>query len=259
PDQFEFRARFDQEVRALRTLSHPNIIKLLDEGLCDRGPYYVMEYLSGGTLHERKKRMSVDAKIAAIEQITNALEHAHANGITHRDLKPDNVLFDASGNVKVGDFGCLRWAGHSLNLTRPGLGTPGYCAPEQAEHGDADERSDLYSLGALILQVFYGDLPSYNARHELLKWTGYDNTPPVMRDLIIKLLQWDARYRHQDVHAFRKAFRLVADELRRIEQERARERAESVKQLLKVAGITVAVCAGIFVAVAAVKAIAKSA
>jgi len=157
----EFVRRFRREAQAAASLSHPNIVSIYDVGHEQGLHFIVMEYVSGPTLKDVIQRGRLDplraADIAA--QICEALEHAHAGGVIHRDIKPHNILL--SGNrVKVTDFGIAR-AASAVNITSAGtvLGSVKYLSPEQARGGFAGERSDLYSLGVVLYEMVTGSVP----------------------------------------------------------------------------------------------------
>jgi serine/threonine-protein kinase len=166
-DDAEFVERFRQEARSAASLSHPNIVPVYDQGRSEDGSYYMaMEYVPRGTLKDWIKRegaLAPEAAAGVALQIANALQVAHAKGVIHRDIKPQNVLVTSSGDVKVADFGIARAAAASTQ-TRTGLvlGTAGYMSPEQAKGEPVGPGSDLYSLGIVLYEMLTGNLP-YNA------------------------------------------------------------------------------------------------
>src|ERR1700746_3581609 len=137
----QFSERFEREARAVARLNHSNICTLHDVGL----NYLVMEYIDGAPL---KGPLPLDQALKFVGQICDALDAAHRKGITHRDLKPGNILVTKQG-IKLLDFGLARMARgeHHPTLTRPGdvMGTPAYMAPEQREGKPGDARSDIYA------------------------------------------------------------------------------------------------------------------
>ena len=163
--------RFLREIRLLAHLQHPNILGLVDSGEAAGLVYYVMPYLSEGSLRDRLNRdreLPVADAIQILREAAGALAHAHAHGVVHRDIKPENILFNA-GHAQVSDFGIARMvsegdAGTALatTLTAIGLtiGTPQYMAPEQAA-GDpnTDQRTDLYALGVTAYESLAGVPP----------------------------------------------------------------------------------------------------
>src|SRR2546421_8446484 len=159
-DQLE---RFRREARSVAQLSHPHIVGVIDAGEDDGRPYIVLEYVEGETLKDRIRRMGrlpVDEAIAYAIEIARALGCAHAHGIVHRDVKPQNVLIDEEGSAKVTDFGIARSL-HEEGLTADGrvLGTTDYVSPEQALGQDVDGQSDIYSLGVVLFEMLSGQVP----------------------------------------------------------------------------------------------------
>src|ERR671938_69750 len=159
-DQLE---RFRREARAVAQLSHPHIVGVIDAGEEDGRPYIVFEYVEGETLKERIRRcgrLPVDESLAYAIEITRALGAAHARGIVHRDIKPQNVLIDEEGMAKVTDFGIARSL-EEEGLTADGrvLGTTDYVSPEQALGHAVNGQSDIYSLGVVLWEMLTGDVP----------------------------------------------------------------------------------------------------
>src|SRR4051794_23979301 len=159
-DQLE---RFRREARAVAQLSHPHIVGVIDAGEDENRPYIVFEYVEGETLKDRIRRLGrlpVDESIAYAIEIARALGNAHAHGIVHRDVKPQNVLLDPEGSAKVTDFGIARSL-RDDGLTADGrvLGTTDYVSPEQALGHDVDGQSDIYSLGVVLYEMLTGDVP----------------------------------------------------------------------------------------------------
>jgi serine/threonine protein kinase len=151
-----FLARFEREARLAAGLNHPNLVKLFDYSVEDERPYLVMEYVPGGTL---ARGTSPEDPVQMARDLLDALAHIHAAGILHRDVKPANVLLDASGAPRLTDFGIAR-SEDQTGLTQTGqvLGTLRYIAPEVAAGEPATLRSDLYSLGVLLSECA-GDPP----------------------------------------------------------------------------------------------------
>ena len=159
-DQLE---RFRREARAVAQLSHPHIVNVIDAGEDAGHPYIVFEYVDGETLKDRIGRMGglpVDQAVAYAIVLARALVCAHARGIVHRDIKPQNVLIGPDGSAKVTDFGIARSL-EDDGLTAAGrvLGTTDYVSPEQALGRDVNGQTDIYSLGVVLYEMLVGDVP----------------------------------------------------------------------------------------------------
>ena len=159
-----FVERFRREAKNAASLNHSSIVQVYDQGRAEDGTYFMaMEYVPGGTLKERLVREGpLDPREAAgiASRVAEALETAHARGIVHRDIKPQNVLLTASGDAKVADFGIAR-AASSKTMTETNLilGTASYMSPEQVRGERAGPASDLYSLGVVLYEMLTGELP----------------------------------------------------------------------------------------------------
>ena len=155
--------RFKNESKAISLLNHPNIVKVYDVSVNDDLQYIVMEYVDGMTLREylnqRGGRLTNRETVHFISQILKALEHAHANGVVHRDIKPQNIMVLRDGSVKVTDFGIACLASASQTLTQEALGSVHYISPEQARGDRTDARSDIYSAGVVLYEMLTGRLP----------------------------------------------------------------------------------------------------
>lgn len=157
-----FVRRFRREGGLVQQLRHPNIIPVSDYGEDDGLVYLTMPYIEGETLDDIYRRGGATQEQAArwISQVANALHYAHEQGVIHRDVKPGNVIVDKNERAHLGDFGLARWIEGSSTLTGSMLmGTPAYMSPEQARGEKLDARSDQYSLGVIIFQLFTGRLP----------------------------------------------------------------------------------------------------
>ncbi len=160
----EFLRRFNTEAQAAASLSHTNIVSVYDVGKQGHLNYIVMEYAEGITLKEymkNKGKLNLNEALDFSMQIAQALEHAHSKRIVHRDIKPQNIVLDNNGTLKVTDFGLAK-ATSSATVVAEGasaLGSVHYASPEQARGGHTDERSDIYSLGVVMYEMFTGRLP----------------------------------------------------------------------------------------------------
>jgi eukaryotic-like serine/threonine-protein kinase len=158
------KERFVREARLAASLSHPNVVTIFDTGQDEGRPYIVMECVDGRTLAERldEEGPLPPAEIAAIgAQICAGLEHAHAAGLVHRDLKPGNLIERSEdGTIKIADFG-IAHAADVTGLTETGtiLGTASYLAPEQADGGQISPATDLYALGVVLYELVAGRPP----------------------------------------------------------------------------------------------------
>ncbi len=151
-----FRARFRREVEAVAALEHPAIVPLYDSGEHEGQPYMVMRLMTGGTLADRLRRGPLPLVQAAriIGQLAPALDAAHAAGLIHRDVKPDNVLFDQTDQPYLADFGVVGVMQASTMLTRSAvIGTPDYMAPELSRPGGLSPLVDVYALGVMLFEM----------------------------------------------------------------------------------------------------------
>lgn len=201
-----------REPRLLATLSHPNIVTVLTAERIDDVFFIVMEYVAGETLEaisDREGALDLSRALDFACQICNAVDHAHSQGIIHRDLRPGNVIVTEAGIAKVADFGTSRFleiAAHGTTV----IGSPPYMAPEQF-HGKAVFASDVYSLGVTTYQLLTGRLP-YDApapgdlerlmRGELTTSPRLHNAkiPKVIADVVLKAMAPDIAQRYARAH-----------------------------------------------------------
>ena len=168
--------RFIDEIRTTAHLRHPHILPLFDSGAADGLPYYVMPFVDGESLRSRLRThgaLPLGEAVRILREVADALAHAHASGIIHRDVKPDNVLM-SGGHAFLADFGVARAvAAHvaqDQTVTGTGLmmGTPGYMAPEQVTGGVIDRRSDVYAFGAMAYELLAGAPPFTGMRQDIV-------------------------------------------------------------------------------------------
>lgn len=157
------RKYFMREVKLSASLNHPNIVHIYDIGNTDGVLWYAMEFVDGVTLAQYlpngKPLDDLGFLYSAFSQLCEALDHAHGQGILHRDVKPDNALVASDGSVKLFDFGLARIADQGFGDQSLLLGTPFFMAPEQLTGGKVDHRADVYALGVLLYRMLAGELP----------------------------------------------------------------------------------------------------
>ena len=160
----DLRERLTREALAAgRLTAGPNTVTIYDVGEWDGRPYIVMEFLPGGSLEEQLRRdgpVSPRRALACLADAAAALDHAHASGVVHRDVKPANLLLDGEGRLHVADFGIASAAGlASMTLTGTVLGTAGYLSPEQAQGRPATPAADRYALAVVGFELLAGERP----------------------------------------------------------------------------------------------------
>ncbi len=229
-DDESFVERFRREAKSAASLNHPSIVQVYDQGRAQEdGTYYIaMEYVPGGTLKERIQRERLldhreAARIAA--RVAEALQTAHARGIVHRDIKPQNVLLTASDEAKVADFGIARAASSkTMTETNLVLGTSAYMSPEQVRGERVGPASDLYSLGVVLYEALTGEQP-YRADDPIATAMKHLDEPPPhpgvanpaipegLDALVVKLLAKNPEDRYASAAALAEDLRRVRDGL----------------------------------------------
>src|SRR5699024_8051019 len=225
----EFIERFDREAKAATSVSHPHIVNIYDVGeeTEDHILYIVMEYVDGMTLKEYIQQNSpIDVKetIKIMEQLTSAISHAHASGLIHRDVKPQNILIDNTGNIKITDFGiAMALSATSLTQTNSILGSVQYISPEQARGGKATKKSDIYSLGIVMFELLTGQLPFSGQSPVAIALKHLQEDTPSIRDLdqdipqsieniVLKSTTKDPTYRYQTADEMQEALEHALDD-----------------------------------------------
>lgn len=218
--------RFSREAKTLASLSHSNIVKVLDYGEFEATPYLVLEFISGGTLSSRMGKPIHYAEAATIlAPIARALTYAHQQKIVHRDIKPANILLNETGQAMLSDFGILKLMdleeSHGLTGTGKITGTPAYMSPEQIRGKEIDGRSDIYSLGIVFFEMVTGRKPyTANTPIELSMQHLHDPIPKAkqfVRDLpsdvdqvFVKAMAKNPEERFQSMNAFAAALEKLA-------------------------------------------------
>lgn len=226
------RRRFQQEAQTASSLNHPHILTILEAGEFEERQYLVAEFVDGGTLSDwaRAEPRGWRQVVELMVGVADALATAHAAGILHRDVKPDNILITASGYAKLADFGLAKLQEPSpsnptvTGHTRPGaiLGTIPYMSPEQAQGKPLDARSDIFSFGIVLHELLanqrpfggQSDLETLQAIQHQAPTPLTDTLPPLLRNLVEKALEKDPAERYQSMRE------LVVD-LRRVARHRS--------------------------------------
>ncbi|MFD1031018.1 Stk1 family PASTA domain-containing Ser/Thr kinase [Metaplanococcus flavidus] len=208
----ELRRRFQREALSTTSLAHPNIVNIFDVGEDGAMPYLVMEYVPGKTLKEyiiEHSPIAPERAVKIMKQLASALAHAHHNQIVHRDIKPQNILMDAEGNVKISDFGiAMALSATSYTQTNSVLGTVHYLSPEQARGGNATKKSDIYSLGIVMYELLTGRLPFSGESAVSIALKHLQTETPSLREIVptipqslenvvLKATAKDAQHRYQ--------------------------------------------------------------
>jgi eukaryotic-like serine/threonine-protein kinase len=215
-----FQERFFREARLAAALSHPNLVAVYDVGDDDGLPFIVMEYVEGETLAELTARtgpMEPERAVDLLLQVCAGLEHAHAAGLVHRDIKPRNLLVRTDGVVKIADFGIARTL-QATRLTQVGtvLGTAAYLAPEQAAGEPVTAAADIYSLGAVAYELLSGRTPyEFDSLADLAVKQrqpppGLPDVPPALEHAVLRALAFKPANRPRSAATF--AEELAQDE-----------------------------------------------
>ncbi len=220
----QFRTRFDREAKTIAMLEHPAIVPVYDFGEEDGQPYFVMRYMTGGSLSDRMKNgpMALQEVTRILAHIAPALDDAHTKGIIHRDLKPGNILFDQFNEPYISDFGIAKLSDTQTNVTGSAIvGTPAYMSPEQAQGEGIDGRSDIYGLGVILFELltgqqpYHGDTPMSVVVKHITDPVPHildikPDLPPDIEFIIEKAMAKDRNERFQNVRSLADALNKVA-------------------------------------------------
>ncbi|HEX4928082.1 MAG TPA: serine/threonine-protein kinase [Burkholderiales bacterium] len=211
-----FRKLFFTEASLAGKLEHPHICQIYDAGMGEDSGYIVMEYVPGGNMERfcgEKERLSIAEVVEVIFKCTRALAYAHMHGVTHRDIKPGNILYASTPtDVRISDFGlALNVGAETTQIT--GVGSPAYMSPEQIREELVDHRTDLYSLGVVMYQLLAGTLPfrGTNKFSMIYQITQTEAPPPsshradvpaVLDRIVRRAMQKDAAHRYHSGDEF---------------------------------------------------------
>ena len=240
----EDKARFVQEAKAAASLSHPNVCTIFGvgehEGPASAGTpagkhiFIEMEFVEGQTLRVKGSAIPLKQAIEVGIQLADGLAAAHEKGIVHRDLKPENIMLQKDGRVRIMDFGLAKLKGVS-RLTKAGstVGTAGYMSPEQVQGLETDHRTDIFSLGVLLYELFAGESPFKGVHETAINYeiVNVDASPisaarpdidPALDGIVLECLAKEPGERYQSVAE-------VAKELRRYKRESSRSRVSRIR------------------------------
>ncbi len=234
------KARFIQEAKAASALNHPNVCTIHDIQEHEGQLFIVMEFIDGQTLREKMATLSFKQAIEVGIQIADGLAAAHEQGIVHRDIKSDNIMIRKDGIAQIMDFGLAKLRGIS-RLTKEGstLGTAGYMSPEQVQGLEVDHRSDIFSLGVVLYEMFTGQLPFKGVHETAISYeiVNIDAPPmssikpdidPALDAIVLECLEKDVNERTQSA-------KQVSIDLKRFKRETSKTRVSRITQAHPVA------------------------
>jgi serine/threonine protein kinase len=205
------KAHFRRELKMIASLEHAAIVPVYDVGEHNGQPYFVMRYMAGGSLTQviaNNGKLPLAEAANIIDRVASALAYAHEKNIIHRDVKPDNILFDGENHPYISDFGVAQPAvSDDATMVEGEVGTPGYMSPEQAKREDVDNRSDVYSLGVVLYQMLTGKNLSQPTPDILSE---VPELPPEMDEIIKISLAENKRDRYVSVTDLSRALKKAA-------------------------------------------------
>lgn len=226
------RQRFRREIRTLAFLTHRNVVKIFDLYEADDSPWAIMEYIDGRPLKEivrERGRLNLDETASVLEQTADALDYLHGNGLVHLDVKPQNLIIQPDGLVKLIDFGLAQPAQTPQELIGGStFGTVSYLAPEQASGENVDVQTDVYALGCVVYEMLTGrppfDADDVTVRSDIIRAHLEDDPvlpshvhpdgsiPPSIDPILIGALMKRPRDRYHDAPTFARMFRMAVDD-----------------------------------------------
>jgi serine/threonine protein kinase len=232
------KARFLQEAKAVASLAHPNICTIHSVEEEDGKAFIVMEYVEGKTLKDMGANIPLKQALEIGTQVADGLAAAHEKGIVHRDIKPDNIMIRKDGRVQIMDFGLAKLRGVS-RLTKEGttVGTAGYMSPEQVQGQETDHRTDIFSLGVVLYEMFTGESPFKGIHETAITYeiVNVDPAPlsaikpdidPQLEGIVLDCLEKDTKERCQSAAE-------VARDLKRVKRESSRQHVSRVTRAYK--------------------------